>query len=155
MHDQRSTITEATSIEMRSPNSRWPSLSVPGDGEWQVQVSRRDEYRAANARGQSEDRGRQSAASGEVSETRYARLIGMSPCPKEETGLRARARHRSGTRYKRAAVHISNFRASSRNRLQPCVETLARASGTRTPPFLNWHERVPFCPAFLPMCSNE
>jgi hypothetical protein len=74
MHDQRSTIAEATSIEMRSPNSRWPSLSVPGDGEWQVQVSRRDEYRAADARGQSEDRGRQSAASGEVSETRYACL---------------------------------------------------------------------------------
>ena len=78
MHDQRSTISEATSIEMRSPNWRWSSLSVPGDGEWQVQVSRRDEYRAADARGQSEDRGRQSAALGEVSETRYARLIGMS-----------------------------------------------------------------------------
>jgi hypothetical protein len=47
---------------------------VPGDGEWQVQVSRRDEYRAANGRGQSKDRRRQSAASGEVSETRYAHL---------------------------------------------------------------------------------
>ena len=93
MHDQRSTITEATSIEMRSPNSRRSSLSVPGDGEWQVQVSRRNEYRAADTRGQSEDRRRQSAASGEVSETRYARLIGMSPCPKEEAGLRARAHH--------------------------------------------------------------
>jgi hypothetical protein len=39
MHDQWSAITKTTSIKMRSPNSRRSSLSVPGDGEWQAQVS--------------------------------------------------------------------------------------------------------------------
>ena len=53
-----------------------------------------------------------------------------------------------GTRYQRAAIRISNCRASSRNRLQPCVET-SEGEWHPYPPFSDWQEWVPFRRPYL------